>query len=340
MWQNCALPGVYIEREIIVIKKSDLLRLLICVVVFSYAAPAWAAESEVCIKEVCLKEIVINADVPYLLAELPENAGEIRLNFTVEVENTVMPIDPQTGFEVEWNSVQPGERVMVSYSRQPQGAQLHYLLLNLGDEPPKGLFVIEEMAGFAYNRMLVDNGRLWLRRSDGDFQFPDNFDMVYLGVGRRILVWYDEEKDGQAICTILRAFFSQPEVQEHRQAKAWEDMYYNEGKTRHLWANGAELPNVVRYVHGEPYLPLRQTAEALGYDVEWDAAVQAAYLTDERVQARIVPYKAAYLAIDGRSSEFYGLPRIYDGCLCVPAMLFEVLGAEMTVSNETMILNL
>lgn len=322
--------------------------LLAFVVVFSCAAQVWAAEApdgaeqaeQSVMEEVIVKQVFGGVDktAEHYLLVVEQNGAELRLNFAGEVENAALLVDAQTGFQTDWVNVQPGIRVMVNYSRQPQGAQLHYLLLNLDDESPKGLFTIEEMAGFAYNRMLVDNGRLWLIRADGDLQLPDNFDEVYLGVGRRILVWYDEAVDGRAVCTRLRPVYSQQEVQEHRQAKARRDMYYNKGRTQHLLVSGVSLPNSVRYVHGEPYLPLRQTAELLGFSVEWDAAAQAAVLRQGDFVARVVPYEGVFWQEDGQEQSYYSLPREYECGICVSARLFERFGADISVEGQTMII--
>jgi len=296
--------------------------------------------------EVLIKQVGSGADKTeehYILAN-GQNGEELRLNFMDEGENAALLVDAQTGILTDWLNVQPGSRVMVNYSQQPNGNQLHYLLLNLGEEPPAGLFTVEDMAGLLESRILVDNGRLWVSLPKGVWQYPKEYNVLSLGVGHQVLLWYDEpeasQQPAQVVAVKMLHIYSPQEIEEMRQDKIRADMYYNNRQTRHLLVNGERLPDVVRYVHGEPYLPLRQTAEKLGFDVEWQETERAAYISRNGLRAKVVLYDGVYWLANGREQSYYGLPREYDNEICVPAELFEIFGADIAVDGQTMIVEL
>ncbi len=300
-------------------------------------------EQRILTDRIQIRQVVNQADEHYLLASVP-NGQTLRLDFAVEGEEAALLVDAQTGITADWAAVQAGDWVMLNYSQRPQGNILHYLLLNLPEDLPNGLFTVEDMAGLLESRILVDNGRLWVRLPKGVWLYPEEYYALSLGVGHQVLLWYEVEDDSQqpaqALASKMLHLYSPQEILQQKQDKQRADMYYNDLQTRHLLVNDVELPDVVRYVHGEPYLPLRQTAENCGFTVEWLAEDEAAILHKGDWQARVVPYKGVFWLAGGDEQAYYGLPRIYDDTICVPAELFEIFGADISVSGQTMIINL
>lgn len=286
---------------------------------------------------------VVNQGDEHYLVVAEQGGAEMRLDFAVEGDEAALLVDVQTGITADWAAVQPGEAVMLNYSRRPQGNILHYLLFNLPEERPKGLFTVEEMAGITENRILVNNGNLWVSLPKGVWQRPKEYEVVSLGVGHQVLLWYDgvdESVPAKTIATRMLHLYSPQEIEQMRQAKIRMDMYYNDLQTRHLLVNGVSMPDSVIYVHGEPYLLLRRTAEALGYDVDWDAAAQTVHLSRGDWQVSVVPYKGAFWPVSGKEQAYYGLPRTYPEGVRVPARMFELFGADIAVDGQTMIINL
>lgn len=54
--------------------------------------------------------------------------------------------------------------------------------------------------------------------------------------------------------------------------------------------------------------------------------------------ARVVPYDGVFWQEDGQEQSYYGLPREYECGICVPAELFELFGADISVEGQTMII--
>lgn len=305
--------------------------------------PAAAVYTELHITaEVQIEQVVNRENEHYLLA-LDQSGAELRLDFVAEGDEAALLVDAQTGILADWDAVQPGGVIMLNYSERPQGNILHYLLLNLPEERPKGLFTVEELAGITGDRILVNNGRLWVTLPKGVWQRPKEYEVVSLGVGHQVLLWYDgvdESIPAKTTATRMLHLYSPQEIEQMRQAKIRMDMYYNDLQTRHVLANGVSMPDSVIYVHGEPYLLLRQTAEALGYDVDWDAAAQTVHLSRGDWQVSVVPFKGVFWPAGGKEQAYYGLPRTYPEGVRVPARMFELFGADIAVDGQTMIINL
>lgn len=92
-------------------------------------------------------------------------------------------------------------------------------------------------------------------------------------------------------------------------------------------------------------VPLRETAERLGYTVTWDNSTQAASLNDSAVKTTVtlgqdLYYKASSTAIGlTRAKPLGAAPALKDGKMFVPAKLFELLRPVETVVEHAKGLN-
>ncbi|MCX4265391.1 MAG: hypothetical protein OSJ64_01020, partial [Firmicutes bacterium] len=142
-----------------------------------------------------VKEIINDGNIQYLLVERPDGAGDIQLNFATEGEHALLVVDAQTGVIQDWSSIQPGTQIIVNYNAAttfslPPQSWLNYALVNLGDNPPVGLFKIEKIGkNNEITRILTNEGSLWI---SFPMQALTQDGMSHsLNTDGYILAWYD-----------------------------------------------------------------------------------------------------------------------------------------------------
>lgn len=307
-------------------------------------------------KTVTVKEVVNTADEQYILVEQPDGAGDLQLNFAAAGENALLVVDAQTGVKLDLSSIQPGSQIMVNHNAAttfslPPQSWLNYALVNLGDNPPAGLFKIEK---FDENndsvntfRFLTNNGSLWITFSFGSLN--DGMDHLW-GLQDYVLAWYDvvmESEPAQAVADKVIELTEPAEYAQKAHAVEWREKYYNDLQTSKLVLGDQVFTNQIKYAtHGVPLVPARLVAEHLGYEVSWSPSLQVANLNNGQIQTDIFDgqeqfvYSTAIPGAVGMSAptqlEFDGRTRMFDDILYVPAELFEMLGHEVSVDGDTM----
>ena len=304
---------------------------------------------------VTVKEIVNTADEQYILVERPDGAGDMQLNFATEGEHALLVVDAQTGVKQDLSSVQPGSQIMVNHNAAmtfslPPQSWLNYVLVNLDENPPAGLFKIEEfdksVDSIKTTRFLTNEGSLWitfpLEAITGD-------DMAHMwGLQDYVLVWYDivlESYPAQATADKVIELTEPAEYAQKVSALEWETKYYNDMQTSKLVLGDMVFTDMLKYVsHGVPMVPLRLVAEHLGYDVSWSPSSQVANINNGKIQTSLYDgqesfnYTTAIPGAVGMSTpvSLDGMTRMMNDILYVPAELFEMLGHTVTVSGDTM----
>lgn len=302
-----------------------------------------------------VKEIVNNADEQYILVERPDGAGELQLNFATQGENELLVVDAQTGVKQDLSSIQPGSQIMVNHNAAttfslPPQSWLNYVLVNLGDNPPAGLFKIEKFDDSGDNiqitKFLTNDGSLWIT-------FPveaisgDGMSHMW-GLQDYVLAWYDvvmESYPAQTTANKVIELTEPAEYAEKVRELEWEEKYYNDLQTSKLVLGDQVFTDAVKYAtHGVPLVPVRLVAECLGYKVSWSPSSQIANLNNGEIQTDVYDGQELfnyYTAIPGAVGmsaplSLDGRTRMLDDILYVPAELFEMLGHEVSVSGDTM----
>lgn len=289
-----------------------------------------------------IKEIVNTAEEQYILVDI-EGSGERRLNFSLD-EKTLL-VDGQTGHEANWAQVKAGDKVMVNYGPMttfsiPPQSWLNYMLVNVDENQPVGLFQIEKMERIDDNksRLLVEDGSLWITYDHKVWIHDDGFSHM-MGLKDYFLAWYDvvaESYPAQATATKIRDFMKADEIASQTASNARYEKYCMNKLTRLVCGNLrlADYEPEMYYIHYMPMLPLRPVAEELGWTVEWDAATKSAVVRNGDNYIKMKEGSQSFV-VNGEE-DFWEAPaamRSYG--LCVQAPLFEELGATVTVSNDT-----
>ncbi len=105
----------------------------------------------------------------------------------------------------------------------------------------------------------------------------------------------------------------------------------------------SDLPQAPYEVGNSVMVPLRRTAEALGYQVSWDAETGAITVEDAYVQKATlwdgterVVFKGKLQIIDmSREIENGEKTAVYDGCTYVPAEFFKEFLNDVTAAGTT-----
>ena len=293
-----------------------------------------------------VKEIVNEDDNHYLLVERGEGLGDLQLNFATEGENAALLVDAQTGNVVDWTAIKPGEKVVAGHNAAttfslPPQSWLNYVLVNVGDDAPAGLFTVEQIQD---GRVLVDNGGLWIDvKAVHDCETAD---CVGLQEGSLFLAWYDvvaESYPGQTTATNFKHVFGAPEVCELPLAPADTDTTKLAGASK-LLLDDMVFTDKVHYTNGVAMVPVRIVATELGFDVDWEAATQTIHLTNGEIQTDLTVgldsyyYATAIPGMVGMSAptSFGAAPEWQQDGIYVPADLFDMLGATVSVSGDTM----
>lgn len=295
-----------------------------------------------------VKEIVNTAEEQYILVDI-EGSGERRLNFGTSGkygEDRTLLVDGQTGHEASWDKVKAGDKVMVNYGPMttfsiPPQSWLNYMLVNVEENPPVGLYQIEKMEFPAtkVNKILTDGGGLWITVNIGE-AWPDDDGLPNkLAFGDYFLAWYDvvaESYPAQTTATKVREFVTSEEQADKLANQAFSAKYGNEYKTVKLVCGKLNMgqDNGVHYQHGIVMLPLRAVAEELGWTVEWEAAAESAVISNGEQQAKVIVGKQEIM-VNGNEDNYGARVNWHDYGICVPAPLFEALGAKVTVSGDT-----
>ena len=299
-----------------------------------------------------VKEIINDGNIQYLLVERPDGAGDIQLNFATEGEHALLVVDAQTGVIQDWSSIQPGTQIIVNYNAAttfslPPQSWLNYALVNLGDNPPVGLFKIEKIGkNNEITRILTNEGSLWI---SFPMQALTQDGMSHsLNTDGYILAWYDivmESYPAQANADKVVELTQLTEYAEKVREVEWEKKYYNNQQTSELVLGDMVFADTVKYVaHGVPMVPVRLVAEYLGYDVSWDEAAQVANINNGQIQTSLYDGQESFnytTAIPGavgmsKPVSLDGMTRMMNDILYVPAELFEMMGHEVSVSGNMM----
>lgn len=287
-----------------------------------------------------VKEVVNEDDIHYLLVERGEGLGDLQLNFATEGENAALLVDAQTGKLTDWTAVKPGTKIMAGHNAAttfslPPQSWLNYLLVNVDEENPVHLFKVEEVQD---GRLLVNNGGLWI-------SLPEDYAGDSLTEGDTILAWYNivlESYPGQTTATKLVKLADVPETANTPVAHSGvADVKVQASK---LLLDDMVFTDKVHYTNGKAMVPVRAVAEELGFDVKWEAAKQTIHLTNGKIQTNLTIGKDSYYystAVTGMvgmsaPTSFGAAPEWRQDGIYVPADLFDMLGATVTIDGDTM----
>lgn len=292
-----------------------------------------------------VKEIVKEDDISYLLVALGDGLGELRLNFATEGENAAIVIDAQTGQVTDWTAVKPGAKIVAGHNAAttfslPPQSWLNYVLVNVGENAPAGLFTVEKLQD---GRALVDNGSLWINiKAVHDCETAD---CVGLQEGSKFLAWYDvvaESYPAQTTATDFKHLVGEAEICELPLAKT--DTADVKVQASQLLLDDMVFTDKLHYTNGVAMVPVRIVAEELGFDVKWEPASQTIHLTNGKIQTNLTVgldsyfYSTALSGMVGMIApvSFGAAPEWQKDGIYVPADLFDMLGATVTINGNTM----
>lgn len=107
-----------------------------------------------------------------------------------------------------------------------------------------------------------------------------------------------------------------------------------------ILVNGQKVQGVASEIDGMCYVPLRNVAETLGFDVEWNGENKSVVLSDlPRYVTMSIGYDGYTLARTA-PMPIGGAPVIKDGVTYVPAKLFsDVLEYDVTIADDIVIID-
>lgn len=265
----------------------------------------------------------------YVVVKLEDGAPVQRAQLNITDESAVL--DNATGRGVKLADIKKGDRVFACYSDRltrsiPAQTPLIALFTNVDTSSPGVVWTVEDVAHSNSNakKLTVDNGDLELT------VYTDE----NIKTGDRIAAWYDAvmmSLPAQAVADRVVVLASvdtavPTEVAEHAQTPVSAPMVVK--------VNGAEVKVVVERLHGEPTVPLRAIADALGYTLSWDGAKMAATISKGQLAATATMGSAA-LVINGDTvdlaAEVYLRNREK---MFVPVQMFEKLGCTVKVGEQ------
>lgn len=286
------------------------------------------------VKQATLIEIFRGGDdFPHVVVETVDEQT-VRLNIDLAALTTDTPIiDAQTGAVKTMADLKPGMEVVACYGPQmtmsiPAQSPMQYMLINLGEDAPVGMFTAEKVETAANGtRVLTNNGSLYISIPK-DYAAPAE--------GEQFLAWYDlvlESYPGQTTADKIMLVDNDPD----------------RPLTAVTVAGKVELADSVEYVGGVAMVPLRAVAEALGFEIEWNPANMSAKLSNGIVQTVVRTgldsyYKAT--AIEGMVG--MSAPQSYGAAMYlrnketayVPAQMFELLGASVVANGDTLLISM
>lgn len=305
------------------------------VAVVSDDQPAVMPEAviEPVVKQATLVEIFRGGDdFPHVLVETAD-AQTVRLNIDPAALMTDTPIiDAQTGAVKTMADLKPGMEVVACYGPQmtmsiPGQSPMQYMLINLGEDAPVGLYTAEKVETTANGaRVLTANGSLYI-------SIPKAY--AAPAEGEQFLAWYD---------TVMESYPGQTTADKIVMVGAADLSLQNI-----TVAGDTHLADAVEYVGGVAMVPLRAVAEALGFEIEWNPANMSAKLSNDIVQTVVRTgldsyYKAT--AIEGMVG--MSAPQSYGAAMYlrnketayVPAQMFELLGASVVADGDTLLISM
>lgn len=261
-------------------------------------------------------------DYPYVMIDTVDGQ-EVRLNIDIDgvVDDTPI-IDAGTGAIKTLADLQVGTDVVACYGPMitmsiPGQSPMQYMLVNVGEDAPVGLFTAEKVEQTANGtRVLTNNGSLYITIPAGAAE-----NGTAIAEGSRFLAWYDMVLESYPGRTTADKVVMVPDE-----------------ATKYVTVGNKNLNDPVEYVNGVAMVPLRAVAEALGFEVEWNPADMSAALNNGIVQTVVRTgydsyYKAA--AIEGMLG--MSAPQSYGAAMYlrnketayVPVQLFKLLGADV-----------
>ena len=288
-------------------------------------APVAEVKAKTAVAEVA--EVLTDGDYAGILVKV--GGQELQLN----IDADFTAYSASDGTPCYWQSLKAGDKLLVNYGPQqtfslPPQSPLNYMLVYSGEKAPSGMFVVEEVeVASGYCRILTEDGSLWLTlpKSVWNTAAPK--------AGDKLIVWYDAVQESYpAQATAVKALAVTAE-------KPAAPVYLKVGDKN--------LANVIETAQGIAYVPLRATAEALGFELTWDPAEMSAHITNGKVQTTVYINRDSYYmatAIEGMvgltAPESFGAapylrPAGDTHLTYVPVQLFELLGFTVEVDAET-----
>lgn len=277
----------------------------------------------------------VNTDTDHGNLLVKVDGQEVQLN----IPAGFAAVSAKDGSPVNWRTIKPGDQVLANYGPQmtfslPPQSPLNYLVVDLGDNPPAGLYTVEELNSAAGTLVATVDGGSLLLGIGPDLRVGS---AASIRQGDKLLVWYDmlaETYPAQATATRVIPVTAQ--VKQDAPLPTY------------LTAGDIHLANVIERANGHMYVPLRAVAEALGFEVAWSDAERSARLTNGEVQTTVYINKDSYYTATaapgmvGMSAphELGAAPylqnRPNEQKTFVPAELFELLGFAVEESDDTL----
>ncbi len=294
---------------------------------------------------------ILEVGEDYVLVKLGQDESGENIQLNIGVETSLL--DNKTGKFVQLADLRVGDDIYVYYSQQktrslPPQSSLLLLLTNVGEDTPAHLWTVESFEGDTEGNLVltVDGGDLLLTVPEAAWTNADALTGIYDGA--LFAAWYDTvmlSLPAQAVAdraVLLTARSSISDV-------AGVEDYQAETKATSVIVGGEkELRSVVEYSGGVAMVPLRAVAEALGFEVTWNAADMTAHLTNGKVQTTVQIgadryFKATAIpGADGMSApqSLGAAPYMQNQQKTyVPAALFEMLGANVTTDGGTLLID-
>lgn len=301
-----------------------------------------------------------------LLVTMEEKEGlpsEVALNLG---EETVI-IDNQTGAAAAASSIKAGDRIYVYFSPAmtrslPPQSFCEAIVVNIAENTTPAHYLTVDAMEEAEDsvRFLDSTGSIYVTiPNDAPISSLKTKDIVKntdLTKGTKVFAWYDIvalSYPGQTTATrAVIAAKAEPSEETEARAEAENETQQDSAapaatEIKSLVLEGDMVLDVpVISVNGIRTVPLRQTAETLGFTVKWNQADQSAELDNgKRASVVRIGLDSYYYTASKTGSSVIGMskpepfgvaPYISDGSTYVPVKLFELLGFTVSENGDTL----
>jgi len=187
----------------------------------------------------------------------------------------------------------------------------------------------------------AENGNVEILTADGMYRFVLNSQTQVVPYRTKNIVTADDITEGDAILAWFEiATMSIPSMANPTKVMLISKEFLNESSQQAqvvptvISINGEKLDlgnKKIELINGNVMVPLRDTAQKLGFEVTWNQEEQSVYLDDGTVNTRLYIgkdsyYKASTRALGLTAPFNYGTaPTVIDGSTYVPVQLFSLL---------------
>ncbi len=274
-----------------------------------------------------IKEVVEDGQYSNLLLEV--DGRELQVN----LPDGFTAISAKYGSPVDWRTLEPGCEVLVSYGPQmtmsiPPQSPLHYLIVLDDYTAPAGLYTAEQVTAAEDGwRVLTAGGSLYLTLT------KEVWGEAAPKTGEQFMAWFDliqPSEPAQAVAAKVVRVAGAPAAVSGVEYHGYD-----------VVAGGKKFAGVVEYLQGQPMVPVRQVAEALGAGVNWNYSLQSTVVIYNQMCVRSDTYNSIvqfrnFQGVKLRDDiEMVATPYVSSsGKTYVPAQFFQLLGCNVSVEAD------